>query len=320
MNARDTTTSAVERSLQNTTTMMTVPELCKATGMNEQAIRAELKALAGQGQVEHIPGRGRYGGRYGLIAAQPHADATAQEPAVAVELEIPAPQCDPDAVGFDPVRRATAEGLRADAAEKERMTLLNVIADIRAAIGDNTGKIMLGDLAESIAELCVLGDMHRRDVLAWEHEMEKALDVGSPAMAVERILLLRGERDETVRQYAILKERHDSYEHAIAEIHRACSDAGIPEGHVATRAHKLAETVTTLRQTAHVLADNTPVDVADAAAGYLIRVPKRRPRTLTKPEAARSAALSAARTAGRADVFALVPVGSAVRGAQWREA
>lgn len=271
MNARDNTTGAVERSLQNTTTMMTVPELCKATGMNEQAIRAELKALAGQGQVEHIPGRGRYGGRYGLIAAQPHADATAQEPAVAVELEIPAPQYNPDAV----------------------------VSAIRAALPDGD-RLMLNELAAAVRTLF----LRAQGAAHLEREAEKAV----------------GEKEELARQFAILKERHDSYEHAIAEIHRACSDAGIPEGHVATRAHKLAETVTTLRQTAPALAEDTSVDVADAATGYLVRVPKRRPRTLTKPEAARSAALSAARTAGRADVFALVPVGSAVRGAQWREA
>lgn len=61
------------------------------------------------------------------------------------------------------------------------------------------------------------------------------------------------------------------------------------------------------------------VDVKDAAVGYLVRVTKRRPRYVTKPERARDAALSAVRAgAGRAEVLAVVPVGVARRGAEWR--
>lgn len=62
------------------------------------------------------------------------------------------------------------------------------------------------------------------------------------------------------------------------------------------------------------------VDVKDAAVGYLVRVPKRKPRLCMKPESAREAALSGARVYGRADVLALVPVGKAVKSAEWREA
>lgn len=69
-----------------------------------------------------------------------------------------------------------------------------------------------------------------------------------------------------------------------------------------------------------VATDTAAVDVIDAATGYLVRVPKRRPRIVTKPQSAREAALAAARNgAGRADVFALVHVGSARRGAEWKE-
>jgi hypothetical protein len=56
------------------------------------------------------------------------------------------------------------------------------------------------------------------------------------------------------------------------------------------------------------------------AAGYLVRVPGKKPRICIKPESARNAALSGARQHGRADVLALVPVGKAVRGAEWKEA
>ena len=61
------------------------------------------------------------------------------------------------------------------------------------------------------------------------------------------------------------------------------------------------------------------VDVKDAAVGYLVRVTKRRPRYVTQPERARDAALAAVRAgAGRAEVLAVVPVGVARRGAEWR--
>ena len=57
------------------------------------------------------------------------------------------------------------------------------------------------------------------------------------------------------------------------------------------------------------------------AAGYLVRAPKRAPRITTKQETAVAAALAAARNgSGRGEVFALVPVGKAVRGAEWRAA
>lgn len=55
------------------------------------------------------------------------------------------------------------------------------------------------------------------------------------------------------------------------------------------------------------------IDVKDAASGYLVRAPKRKPRFLTKPESAVEAARGAAKSTGRAEVLALVPVGVAVR-------
>lgn len=60
-------------------------------------------------------------------------------------------------------------------------------------------------------------------------------------------------------------------------------------------------------------------EVTDAAVGYLVRVTKRKPRYIVKPERARDAALAAVRAgAGRADVLAVVPVGVARRGAEWQ--
>ena len=54
------------------------------------------------------------------------------------------------------------------------------------------------------------------------------------------------------------------------------------------------------------------------AAGYLVRASKRKPRTLLDKDKAREAALSSIRAgAQRAEVFALVPIGHARRGAAW---
>ena len=56
-------------------------------------------------------------------------------------------------------------------------------------------------------------------------------------------------------------------------------------------------------------------------AGYLVRASKRKPRTLLDKDKARDAALSSIRAgAQRAEVFALVPVGHARRGVEWRSA
>ena len=55
------------------------------------------------------------------------------------------------------------------------------------------------------------------------------------------------------------------------------------------------------------------VDVKDAARGYLVCAPKRKPAKLMKAESAVARAKSAAKAAGRCEVFALVPVGVATR-------
>ena len=57
------------------------------------------------------------------------------------------------------------------------------------------------------------------------------------------------------------------------------------------------------------------------ATGYLVRAAKRKPRMLQTADKAREAALGAIRAgAQRAEVFALVPIGHARRGAEWRPA
>ena len=85
-------------------------------------------------------------------------------------------------------------------------------------------------------------------------------------------------------------------------------------------ADRLRAELATERQAREALQEQSgAVDVKDAAVGYLVRVPKRAPILRRKPESARDAALSAVRAgAKRADVLAVVPVGTARRGAEWQ--
>ena len=84
-------------------------------------------------------------------------------------------------------------------------------------------------------------------------------------------------------------------------------------------ANRLRAELAAERQAREALQEQDGVDVKDAAVGYLVRVTKRKPRYVTKPERARDAALAAVRAgAGRAEVLAVVPVGVARRGAEWR--
>ena len=88
---------------------------------------------------------------------------------------------------------------------------------------------------------------------------------------------------------------------------------------VINEADRLRAELAAERQAREALQEQDGVDVKDAAVGYLIRITKRKPRYVTKPERAREAALAAVRSgAGRADVLAVVPVGVARRGAEWR--
>ncbi|MCB1889087.1 MAG: BrnA antitoxin family protein [Rhodocyclaceae bacterium] len=80
---------------------------------------------------------------------------------------------------------------------------------------------------------------------------------------------------------------------------------------------QLASTIAATRPTA-TAPDDDAIDVTEAARGYIVTASKRKPRRITRPESARRIALASVRAgAQRADVFALVPVGQARRGAEW---
>lgn len=164
-------------------------------------------------------------------------------------------------------------------------SLLGIIYEIRTAISDPTGKIMLGDLAATIAS----------------RELQRA------ALSAEL-----GEAEAQIAQH------HD----ALAQL--LPPDWPIDPSDMTTDdiIKQLASVIVELRsrteRTVESRLEAEAVDVIDAAKGYIVSASKRKPRRINRPEAARTAALAAVRNgAQRADVFALVPVGTAKRGAQW---
>lgn len=104
--------------------------------------------------------------------------------------------------------------------------------------------------------------------------------------------------------------------------HAACSDLGLINEALGLDADDggadpILSAIQELKDKADENAD--AVDVTAAAKAYLIRIPKKDPILRYKPEVARAVALSGARKHGRSDVFALVHIGSAVPGAEWKE-
>ena len=177
-----------------------------------------------------------------------------------------------------------SEGGETDApavdAQREEFTLLGLIADIRAAAGDPDGRLMQDELVQHIA-----GVVKERD------DLRERLDAQ-----------IKQWQADTGRLAADLRAAMESRSQAINE------------------ADRLRAELATERQAREALQEQSDaVDVKDAAWGYLVRVPKRAPILRRKPESARDAALSAVRAgAARAEVLAVVPVGTARRGAEWQ--
>lgn len=181
--------------------------------------------------------------------------------------------------------RSTSEG---DAlSEADESLLLDVVAQIRSAIGDTKGRIMLAELAQAVR------DRIRAAAASVDHPDDKL------AMKVSELT------EERTRQAEQIK-RH---EQAITQWQEIGARLGFlgPEAALA-RVNELLEA-------------EPSIDVKDAATAYLVRAPKRRPQIRKNPEQAVAAAMAAARNgSGSGHVYALVPIGRAVRGAEWRDA
>ncbi len=251
------------------------------------------------------------------------------------EAETPEPEYDPDSVSFDAKKRADANQRRAEDAEKDAMTLMGIIADIRKAIGDPTGKIMLGDLAKAVEERTASAVSPAQFNGFAPNKLPPILIScvaklwpGSEGMFWESFLEKMPARIDEIKEALSAEESLRRQIDAVAAALPGTDYMDPPDGGSPSLAEQVARMradLATERQARMALQEqmnaDPGVDVKDAAVGYLVKAPKRKPRLLTKPESAVSAAMAAARNgSGRGEVFALVPVGRAVRGAEWKDA
>ena len=200
---------------------------------------------------------------------------------------IPPPQYDPNSAAFSASTDAEQDQQRA------HLHLIGVLADIRAAVGDPEGKLMQDELVERVRAVYDLGEAHKRACMKWETAMMAAVGEDGINDVVGKIADLQHKVSmqdaELFKQAGVVVDLRNQIESLQREAMRGASLlSGID------------------RYT---------------AAGYLVRASKRKPRTLLDKDKARDAALSSIRAgAQRAEVFALVPIGCARRGAEWRSA
>lgn len=177
------------------------------------------------------------------------------------------------------------------AAADEKYGLLGILADVRAAVGDREGRLMQDELVEHIRAIYDLGEAHKRACLAWESAMMGA--VGEDGV------------NDVVGKIADLQHRISMQD---AELFKQAGTIVDLRGQIEALQREAMRGATLLSG-----------DDRYTAAGYLVRAPKRPLRTFSNAESAQAAAMAAARNgSGRGEVFALVPVGRAVRGAEWR--
>ena len=267
--------------------------IATATGCAKALIDGALWAMVKAGQcVRHTNGV-----PYGYTRLPPagsdseggEADVKAQSAEIQppVPPQIPPPKYDPSSVAFSASTDAEQDQQRA------HLHLIGVLADIRAAVGDSEGRLMQDELVERVRAVYDLGEAHKRACLKWETAMMDA--VGEDGI------------NDVVGKIADLQHKVSMQD---AELFK---QAGVVVD--------LRNQLESLQREAMRGATLLSGDDRYTAAGYLVRAPKRAPRITAKQETAVAAALAAARNgSGRGEVFALVPVGKAVRGAEWRPA
>ena len=217
------------------------------------------------------------------------ADVKAQSAKLPPQItpEIPPATGEQDEVAF----MAPTDPAERPAAADEKYGLLGLLADIRAAVGDREGRLMQDELVEHVRAIYDLGEAHRRACLAWESAMMAA--VGEDGI------------NDVVGKIADMQHRISMQD---AELFKQ-----------AAVAVNLRSSIETMQREAMRGASLVSGQDRYTAAGYMVRASKRKPRTLLDKDKARDAALSSIRAgAQRAEVFALVPIGHARRGAEWR--
>ena len=135
-------------------------------------------------------------------------------------------------------------------------------------------------------------------------------------------------QDELVQHIAgVVKERDDLRERLDAQIKQWQTDTGRlaadlraameSRSQAINEAARLRAELATERQAREALQEQSGVI---QAAGYVLKAPKRLWRSCRNESSAKSIAMAAARRGFRIKAFALVPIGEASPGAEWRDA
>ena len=142
-------------------------------------------------------------------------------------------------------------------------------------------------------------------------------------VALQRETLVTAAADVSRLSAELATERRVSGS-AISAVASICEHLGCDDhnGHVPVlRAiDDLRAELAVKRQACKALREQINSAPSASAKGYVLKTPKRAMRSFGKEAAAQSAAMAAARAGKTGEVFALVPVGKAVRGAEWRAA
>lgn len=126
----------------------------------------------------------------------------------------------------------------------------------------------------------------------------------------------KAERDDLRARLDALTEQWEADTGRLAADLRAAIEA---KSHAINEADRLRAQLAGKERTHQMLMELNGASALLDAVGYIVRAAKRKPRTIMDQGKAREAALSAIRAgAQRAEVFALLPVGVARKGAEWR--
>ncbi|WP_297360462.1 hypothetical protein [Thauera sp.] len=279
---------------------MTAREIATATGCAKGLIAPVLTAMVKASQVTRIPagvegggytrlppaGSDSEGGETDVIAVARQSggiplDESKQELAT---REIPPPQYDPNEVAFtaptDPAERPVVVRARLADAEQRAALATEMLAERGRTI--EALHDMIRTASETLAPH-VPGNLDTSDMDLQEIADRVVAGVADLAARLEN------KDDELLKQAAVIVDLRNQLESLQREAMHAATHLPRQDGY-------------------------TP-------AAYLVRAPKRRLRAYRNADSAQAAALAAARNgSGRGEVFALVPVGKAVRGVEWRPA
>ena len=345
--------------LQKAKDALCVAEVAKAMDASKSTAGKQLKELYGLGLIESEPRAGGtpfYRLIADPKAIAPNAAAEMAEPlnfATSPEVQYLAPE-DYEMPPSDPVLLAMANKMLGDRLDGvahvlrgcglPRLADASGAEDLQPKVAALAGayQMAMADLrsheacleakdAELLAQAKVVVDLrdqlekkiqdHAKEVSAVCNLLDDI--IFEPSSLADHAMEAVKEFKKVVAERVDLRDRLDALTQQLeADTGRITADlraALESRSQVINEADRLRAELATERQAREALQEQDGVDVKDAAVGYLVRVTKRKPRYVTRPERARDAALAAVRAgAGRAEVLAVVPVGVARRGAEWQ--